>query len=166
MIIVGSALIFSQANNTAFAIAFGTERHKILAKWAIAEGAANLPLSIVLVHWLGIYGVAVGTLIPSLAIHLFFWPQYVSKLVGMRSWEVIGTVWGPMLLCAIPFSLASYWVNETIPAKNIFVFLAQTIALLPVFLAAVSIVFRDQLRRNIFPAARAFVQAKTRLLVQ
>ena len=163
LMILGTALLVSQANNTAFAIAFGTERHKVIAKWAIGEGVANLTLSIVLVHWLGIYGVAVGTLIPSLAIHLIFWPRYVSKLVGMRSWEVIGTVWAPMFLCAIPFSLASYWVNVTIPATSIVIFFAQTAALLPIFVLAVSIVFRDQLRSRIFPAARAFLQAKTGL---
>ena len=165
LIILGIALIVSQANNTAFAIAFGTERHKVIAKWAIGEGAANLTLSIILVHWLGIYGVAVGTLIPSLAINLFFWPRYISKLIGMRSWEVVGTVWTPMLLCSIPFSLASYWVNVTFPARNVLIFFAQTAALLPVFLIAVSFVFRDQLRSRVFPAARSFLQARTRLFV-
>ena len=163
LMILGTALVVSQANNTAFAIAFGTERNKIIAKWALAEGAANLTLSILLVRWLGIYGVAVGTLIPNLAIHLIFWPRYVSKLVGMRSWEVIGTVWMPMLLSAVPFSVASYWVNVTFPAKDMLIFFAQTAALLPIFLLAVSLVFRDQLKSRIYPAARAFVQAKMEL---
>ena len=163
LIILGIALIFSQANNTAFAIAFGTEKHKILAKWAVAEGVSNLSLSIILVHWLGIYGVAVGTLIPSVAIHLFFWPRYISKLLGMRSWEVVLKVWSPMWLCAVPFALLSYLVNATLPAKNYFVFFAQTAAMLPIFLLAVAFVFRDQVRSRVLPAARAFVQAKTGL---
>ena len=163
LIILGTALIFSQANNTAFAIAFGTERHKVLAKWAIAEGVANLTLSVILVHWLGLYGVAVGTLIPNVAIHLIFWPRYISKLLGMRSWEVVLKIWSPMWLCALPFAGVSYLVNAMFPAKNYIIFFAQTAAMLPVFLLAVALVFRDQVRRRVFPAALTFVQSKTRL---
>ena len=163
LIILGTALIFSQANNTAFAIAFGTERHKVLAKWAIAEGVANLTLSITLVHWFGIYGVAVGTLIPSMAINLIFWPQYISRLLGMRSWEVVLKVWSPMWLCALPFALASYVVNTLFPARSYLAFFGQTAAMLPIFLVAVAFVFRSLVRSRVLPAARAFVQAKTGL---
>lgn len=164
LIILGTALLFSQANNTAFAIAFGTERHKVIAKWAICEGVANLVLSVILVRRIGIYGVAIGTLVPSLAVQLIFWPRYVSKIIGLKSWEIMMEVWGPMLLSIVPFAGASYVVNVTFPARNLVFFFAQTLALLPVFLLAVAVVFRNQLRSNILPALRAFVYAKTGLL--
>ncbi len=163
LIILATALIFSQANNTAFAIAFGTERHKPIARWAIGEGLVNLALSITLVHWMGIYGVAVGTLIPSLCVQLFLWPRYVSKLIGMKISEIITTVWGPMILCALPFALASYLVNVHFPPRNIATFFAQTVAILPVFLAAVAVVFREQVRTRFKPTLRGLLQRKSSL---
>ena len=53
-------MFFMFANRAAGSIAFGMEKHKTGALWGIGEGVANLVLSIVLVHWYGIYGVALG----------------------------------------------------------------------------------------------------------
>ncbi len=166
LIILGTALIFSQANTTAFAIAFGTEKHKVIARWAIGEGVTNLTLSIILVHWMGIYGVAVGTLLPNLFTQLVLWPPYIGKLNGLTSWGVISQVWGPMLLCAIPFAGASYLMNAWYPPHSILMFFAQTVAILPVFLLAVAVVFRQQVRSRLLPAVRTFVQAKANLFAQ
>ena len=166
LIILATALVFSQANNTAFAIAFGTEKHKVVAKWAIAEGITNLALSILLVHWLGIYGVAVGTLVPSLIVQLVLWPRYVGKLVGMRVREILTTVWGPMFLSVIPFALISYLVNAWYPPRNIAMFLAQTVALLPFFVIIVALIFRDQLRNSVFPTVRGFLRSRRGLFAQ
>src|SRR6266702_1305474 len=87
---------FSYANITVSAIAYGVEKHKTTAIWAIGEGIANLALSVTLVHWYGIYGVAIGTMIPSLIVQLVFCPRYVSKLVGLSSFEVVWSIWGPL----------------------------------------------------------------------
>ena len=158
LIILAVALIFSTANNTAFAIAFGTERHKITAKWALIEGVANLVLSVTLVHFIGIYGVAVGTLLPNLFFHLVMWPRYVGKMLDYSPWAVILKVWTPMLLCVLPFGAASYVLNAYMPANSISVFLFQTVALLPIFLVVVGLVFRDEVRSRVLPAARTFWQ--------
>ena len=166
LIILGSALIFSQANTTAFAIAFGTEKHKVIARWAIGEGVANLTLSMILAHWIGIYGVAIGTLLPNLFTQLVLWPPYIGKLNGLTRWQVMFGVWGPMLLGVVPFALVSLYVNDRYPPHSITMFLAQTVALLPVFLLAVALIFREQVRSRVLPAARAFLQAKTNLFAQ
>lgn len=166
LIILASAMIFSQANNTASAIAFGTEKHKVTAKWAVAEGIANLVLSIILVRPFGIYGVAIGTLIPNLFFQLVMWPRYVGNLVALSSWAVIFKVWGPMLLSAVPFALASYTVNAHFAPRSTFMFLLQTLMLLPVFLATVAVVYRGELRSRILPALTSFVRSKTSLFAQ
>ncbi len=155
LILLATALLFSLANNTPLSIAFGIEKHKLVAQMAIGEGIANLSLSILLVHWLGIYGVAVGTLVPSLVVHLFFWPRYIARLVGISSFDVLTKVWGPMFLAAIPFAAASYAVNRLYPPRHLVVFFLQTMLLLPCFYLAVAIVFRDQLRTRLLPALRA-----------
>ncbi len=141
LIILLAGLLFSYTNRTAGSIAFGIEKHKTVAIWSIGEGVANLVLSIIFVHWYGIYGVAIGTLIPSLVVQLGLWPYHIKKLVGLSAFEVVWGVWGPMLLASIPFAIASYFVGIYFPAHNLAVFFLQVLATLPVFFLMVAIVF-------------------------
>jgi O-antigen/teichoic acid export membrane protein len=151
LIILCSALLFAFANRTAQAIAFGVEKHKIGAIWAIAEGVTNLALSVVLVRRYGIYGVAIGTMVPSLLVHLILWPGYTSKLVGLSYSEVVWKVWAPMYLSSVPFAIAMYMVNARFPAHNLMVFFIQIIAVLPVFYITVGLVFHSYVRNQLFP---------------
>jgi O-antigen/teichoic acid export membrane protein len=155
LVILSIPLFFSFANQTAGAIAFGIEKHKTMAMWATGEGVANLAFSILLVHWYGIYGVAIGTLIPSLFVQLGFWPRYISKLVGLSPSEVVWNTWGPTILASIPFAAAS-WAAETFyPAHSLFIFLLQTLALLPLFILTVALVFREYVQCQILPRVKA-----------
>ena len=129
--ILACGLIFSLANSTAASIALGIEKHKTVARWAIAEAFANLSLSIILARGLGIVGVAFGTLAPSLVVHLILWPRYLPQLVHVSRAEVFRKVWGPLFLCSLPFALASYAMDRLWPARNLVVFLLQTAASCP-----------------------------------
>jgi O-antigen/teichoic acid export membrane protein len=157
LIILGSSLLFGFANRTPGAIAFGIEKHKVVALFGIGEGVANLVLSITLVHWYGMYGVAVGTLIPSLVIHLLFWPGYISKLVGLSAFEVVGGVWAPVMLAAIPFAAASYAVERLSPPHNLAAFFLQVAALVPIFLLTIALVFRSYIRSQVLPRVQTFL---------
>ncbi len=161
LIILSIALFFSYANRTAGAIAFGIEKHKAVALWAVGEGVANLILSVILAHWYGIYGVAIGTMIPSLFVHLVLWPRYISKLVGVGSSEVIWGVWGPMIVASIPFALASYAVGAFLPARSLAIFFLQVVGTLPVFFLSVAVVFRTFIQRQILPKVRTFLFAES-----
>jgi O-antigen/teichoic acid export membrane protein len=149
LILLAIALLFSLANKTAAAIAFGTSRHKTMARWAIAEGVVNLGLSIALVHPFGIYGVAIGTLLPSLVVHLVLWPRYIAKLVGLGPVEVVAGVWGPMFLAALPYAGACYAVNRFYPAHTLAAFFLQTLILLPCFFLVLAGIFHNQLRSRL-----------------
>ena len=162
LIILSIPLIFAFANRTAGSIAFGIEKHKTIAIWAIGEGIANLTLSITLVHWYGIYGVALGTMIPSLFVHLVLWPRYISTLVGLSYFEVVGKVWGPMLLSTLPFAIATYAIGLYFPAHNLATFMLQVIATLPVFLLTLALVFRTYVRSHIVPRVRSLFVAEAR----
>jgi O-antigen/teichoic acid export membrane protein len=157
--ILATALLFISTNASAGAIAFGVEKHKTIAKWAIAEGIANLTLSVALAHWIGIYGVAIGTLVPSLVVNLILWPRYVSRLVDVSCIQVFRDVWGPVALCAVPFTAASYAVDVLFPARNMAIFALQTLLLLPVFVSAIGLKFRDNVKRQILPRVRSFLNA-------
>jgi O-antigen/teichoic acid export membrane protein len=160
--ILATALLFSLPNTTAGSIAFGVEKHKELAKWALAEAVANLMLSVVLARKVGLYGVAIGTLIPSLIVQLFLWPRYVSRLVDVSWVQVFRNVAGPVFLCAVPFAAASYAVDVLLPARNIIMFILQTIALLPIFGVTIGLMFRDSIKRQILPRVRSLFLAEAK----
>jgi O-antigen/teichoic acid export membrane protein len=163
--ILATALLFNLQNAPAGAIAWGIEKHKTVAKWAIPEAFANFALSIILARRFGIYGVAIGTLVPNLVTAQILWPVYVSRLVDVRYSEVILKVWGPVYLAAIPYAIASYATGTLFPARNIMVFILQTIALLPIFGLTLSFIFWDQIRRQIFPRFRTiFMQTRSNVL--
>ena len=159
LILLSIPMIFTHGNRTASAIAFGIEKHGAPAIATLVEGFANLGLSIFLVQWhhLGVYGVAIGTMVPSLIVQLFFWPRYISRLVGLSAFEVLWEVWGPMFLAALPFAALSYWIDRAFPPHNLVIYFLQVIAVLPVFLAAVAIVFRGYVRSIIFPRIAAML---------
>jgi O-antigen/teichoic acid export membrane protein len=160
LIILTVALFFSFSNQTAAAIALGVEKHKTMAWWAIGEGVANLGLSTLLVHWYGIYGVAIGTLIPSLIAQLGFWPYYTAKLLGLSPVDIVWRIWGPPIAAAIPFAIVSYAVETFFPAHNLAVFMLQVIASLSVYFLAVAVVFRNLIRSQVIPRVRALFVAR------
>lgn len=165
--ILATGLLFSMPNSTASAIAWGVEKHKTVAKWAILEAVTNLTLSVFLARRFGLYGVAVGTLAPSLVVQLILWPRYVSRLVDVSYLQVFRDVWGPVFLCAVPFAAASYGTGVLFPARNIPIFVLQTLVLLPVFGVAVGLMFRDNVRRQVLPRIRALMlQARSKLIGQ
>jgi O-antigen/teichoic acid export membrane protein len=149
--ILATALLFSLPNAPASSIALGIGKHKTIAKWAIGEAVANLSLSVVLARIFGIYGVAVGTLVPSLVVNLCFWPRYVTNLVKINYRQVLVTVWGPLLLSVVPFAAASYLVDVFFPARNMAMFILQTVALLPIFAMSIGWILRNDIRRTILP---------------
>lgn len=159
LVLLATALLFSLPNTPASSIAFGVEKHKTVAIWAVGEAIANLTLSITLARIFGLYGVAIGTLVPSLVVNLILWPRYVSKLVGIGYREVFLKVWGPVFLCTVPFAAASYAVEVLLPARNMRVFILETIALLPIFVLSVGWMFRDTVRQRILPRIKLYFYA-------
>jgi O-antigen/teichoic acid export membrane protein len=149
--ILATALLFSLPNAPASSIALGIGKHKTIAKWAIGEAVANLSLSVVLARIFGIYGVALGTLIPSLVVNVVFWPRYVTNLVKINYRQVFVSVWGPLLLSAVPFAAASYLVEVFFRARNMALFILQTVILLPIFAMSIGWIARKDIKRIILP---------------
>jgi O-antigen/teichoic acid export membrane protein len=61
----------------------GANRHRQIIPALGAEAAANLGLSIVLAHTIGVVGVAVGSLVPSVIVGLVFFPVYLRQATGV-----------------------------------------------------------------------------------
>jgi O-antigen/teichoic acid export membrane protein len=90
-----------RAQGASTRILFGMSRHKPLAYALVAEGLANLVLSIVLIRRFGIVGDAVGTAIPLLCTSLVFLPYYLGRLLRVSVWEFVSQAYAfPLVLCA------------------------------------------------------------------
>lgn len=160
LVILATALMFGLANNTAGAISMGTDRHKFVALCALAEGVSNLTLSIVLVHFIGLNGVALGTMIPSLVIHLVVWPAATARMLGMTRWQIMGRTWGAVYLSAVPFTLVSMLMERHVAAHSIAGFFVQTLLILPVFVVTLLVVFRDGFRTVVLPVVRSRMRGR------
>ena len=124
-------LVFSASNQVALATMLGISKHKALVPVFLGQALCNLTLSALLVHRLGLVGVAWATTLPYLAISLFFWPWYVRRALGVPVRDYIWTVWLRTLLAATPFALSTWVVERLWPAPNLLVFFLQTAAVLP-----------------------------------
>jgi hypothetical protein len=71
-------------------------------------------------------------------------------------------VWGPVFLCAVPFAAVSYAVVALFPARNMVIFILQTMALLPIFGIAIGLMFRDNVKRQILPRIKSYFYANAK----
>jgi len=138
------SVVFSSANVTSGGIVYGMEKHKRIALWATAEGAANFILSVILVRRIGIYGVAWGSAIPSVIIELLLWPAYICRLVQIPVRTYLWQAWIRTSLAVLPFALACAAAERFWPARNLAVFFLQIAALLPLLPLMFLLMFRDE----------------------
>jgi O-antigen/teichoic acid export membrane protein len=68
---------------------YAISKHKFYAIFNSIEGLANLVLSLVLVHWYGMYGVALGTLIPIVITRIVVQPIYVCRVADIDYFEYV-----------------------------------------------------------------------------
>ena len=80
-------------------VLYGVNRLKPLAMTYLAEGAANVVLSLLLAEPYGVVGVAIGTAIPAFVVHAVVLPRLLA-----RSW---GLSWGRLALATWPLPLAA-----------------------------------------------------------
>ena len=135
---------FTIANSTAGQIAYGVDKHKSVATWSVVEAALNLVLSIVLVKTIGLYGVAWGTSIAQVIVHMIFWPRYVKRelKVPVRTYLLEG--WAKVVLCSLPFAIVCYLANRYWHPRSLQAFFLEIFITLPVYLLSVALVFRGE----------------------
>ena len=81
-------------NATSTVILKGSGLHKFLAFSNLGMALSNLVLSLVLVHWYGLIGVAIGTLIPMVVFSMFVVFPAACRRVQLSRWTVIRkSVW-------------------------------------------------------------------------
>jgi|SaaInlStandDraft_3_1057020.scaffolds.fasta_scaffold02446_7 O-antigen/teichoic acid export membrane protein len=62
----------------------GISKHAFVAYVLIAEAVANLAISLILVQYYGVLGVAIGTVLPTLVVNVFLLPGYTCRVLGLK----------------------------------------------------------------------------------
>lgn len=74
-------------------VLYGVNRLQPLAFTYLAEGVANLALSLLLARPLGIVGVALGTAIPAFVVHALILPAHLARAWGLSWRQLTVSTW-------------------------------------------------------------------------
>ena len=110
----------------------GMARHRPFAYMALAEGLANLVLSIVLVQKMGLMGVAWGTVIPSLVTNAVLVPLYTLRVVKMSVSDYLVQAYLRPVLCAVPIVGVGYLFSR-LDSSSWLMFGAQAMVMCGIF---------------------------------
>jgi O-antigen/teichoic acid export membrane protein len=123
ILLVPSTLMLAQSASGR--ILYGMAKHKTWGWIVLAEGVANLILSILLVRPYGIVGDALGTAIPLTCSMLFFLPGHLCRLLGIRLWTYVTEAFLlPLGLC-IPLVASLLWMRHWFVPHNYIQLLVQ-----------------------------------------
>ncbi|HZT09026.1 MAG TPA: oligosaccharide flippase family protein [Chloroflexota bacterium] len=114
VVVLTIASLFDAFLMPAGAILQGMNRHRPLAIMAVASGVTNLALSVVLASQLGIMGVAVGTLIPTVFECTVMVMPYAMRVVGITPKQLVMQAIWPALVPTIPMAIALYALERAV----------------------------------------------------
>jgi O-antigen/teichoic acid export membrane protein len=123
----------SMAQYTSALILAGMARHRSLAFFALAEGLANLILSVLLAQKIGLIGVAWGTVIPDLLCTTLVVPLYTLNVLKLSVRDYLRKAWLPPALCAVPVVGLGIAFSALSPAPSWLMFGAEAAAFCTVF---------------------------------
>ena len=76
--------ILGTVQSPMIAYLYAVNKHSFYAALNIFDGVANLVLSLLLVRYIGLFGVALGTVLPMLITKIFIQPVYVCNLLAIN----------------------------------------------------------------------------------
>lgn len=93
-----ASLIITTGQRIGYQVLLGSRRMQTIATLLAIEGLANVSLSIILIHFIGLFGVALGTLLPAIVIQGLVHPVIISRQlrISLRRYvhQVIGRPMG------------------------------------------------------------------------
>ncbi len=124
---IGYCVILMQSASNVFL--YVRSRHRLLAAWTLAEGIANLTLSIYWSRHYGILGVALGTTVPLLIVRLGIQPLYTLHVMEVTWGEYVSkSLLRPALVTALVLAISSV-TGLLHRAPNLLAFAGMMIAL-------------------------------------
>jgi|GEM_PF-1178069 len=112
------ALLFDTIQWPAAFVLQAMNRHRIFALTSIITGVANVVLSLALIPYWGLMGVAVGTLVPALLELALVMLPYTIRVIGITPGQLVRQVFIPAVLPAVPMVLFWMVIDEWIVLKG------------------------------------------------
>ena len=108
LLTIGTVVSLAQLGAAGALAAVG--RHRAYGVWTLAEGVANLILSVYWARKYGIVGVALGTAVPLLAVKLVLQPWYVARVLKFTLWQYVREALArPVAVCILLLALCTPW---------------------------------------------------------
>lgn len=83
LVIIMAARIPGLTQSPGIGVIYAMAKQKFLAYMNLGEAAVNLALSLLLIRWYGLIGVALGTAIPLVATRLTIQPVYICRIIKL-----------------------------------------------------------------------------------
>jgi O-antigen/teichoic acid export membrane protein len=148
ILVVG--VLLAGARNVSISSIIGMNQHRTLIYPLALESISGLTLSILLVERLGLPGVAIGLMLPSAMINVWYLPRRIFEAAGVSVRRFYSEVWIRPLMACIPFLLANMFVEWELPAANLIAFFGQVVSTLPlVFIGAIVMCLSPSERKNL-----------------
>jgi len=119
--------------HTITCVLYGLSRHRITAMWRSCEAMGNLLLSVVLIQFWGVIGVAVGTLIPQVLIVAGALTISTCRSLNIPVLDYYLSVYARPLVASIPFWGACWYINKVLAPASLPVFIGAIVLALPVY---------------------------------
>lgn len=114
-VLMGAYLIFLPARGVAVPILMGLGKPARPALYFLAMGVINLVMSLLLVHQLGIVGVAIGTAVPCVLFALAVF-RLTCRELGIPFGRFVVQVFGRTTLGVVPAALFLLWLKVSVAA--------------------------------------------------
>lgn len=118
MLILLVPFVVSRAEDATRRILYGMARHGFVAYVRVAEGFANVVLSILLARRLGIAGVALGTAIPMMATALFFYPVHLCRMLKVSLTQYAYEGFSAALIFCVPLTAVLIVLKHAFPTPS------------------------------------------------
>lgn len=107
VVVLALGYTINLAQHPTLLIVIAKGNHGPLGWWTIAEGVANIVLSIIWGMSHGLLGVAMGTIVPMLVIKMIIQPWYALKAAEMSAWEYLRKGLGRPMLVGLLFTICA-----------------------------------------------------------
>lgn len=105
LVVLVAGRILAASQMPSYGLLFGMAKHRFYAFSNSGEAVLNLILSIVLVRYYGMLGVALGTLIPMVITKIFVQPWWVCRVASIPLRSYAASFAGALLRCLLLFGV-------------------------------------------------------------
>lgn len=133
LMVLAISHFFGLPQHSITGVLYGLSRHQITALSRSAEAVGNLLLSIVLIQFWGVIGVAIGTLIPQVIIVAVVLSFSACRSLKIPIFDYYMSTYTRPILASIPFCIGCWFINNVIAPKSLLLLFGAIIVALPLY---------------------------------